>query len=296
MGLLRKGLTNFICCFILNKEKREEFRKKHKNKRVYLDKIKNYKNNKPIEPYAFIRVNNEIITLRNSLESILPAIKKGVIGYNDCTDGSEEVILEFCNKNKGFIPIKYSYSIFSPADKRNGEFGNEKNKLYSYYNYVLSFIPEDEWLIKIDCDHIYDAEKLKKIFKIPKGKKDCVILPKINIDIVNGKVELLKTNGFNEVDDHWIINNYKLKFKTVKLKNGAWVEFLPLKGRNKIYTIGNNWHFPFIKRYRQNFKRKTLNINDWKEKNKELIGYKISKDMLDENKILEIYKKFNFIK
>ena len=296
MGLLRKILTNFACCFIFNKEKREKFRRKYKNKYIYWDKIENYKGNKPIEPWAYIRVRNEAITLKTCLESIIPVIKKGVIGYNDCTDGSEEIILEFCARNKGFIPIKYEYHIFNFQDERNGKKGNEENKFATYCNYLLSFVPKNEWIIKIDCDHIYDSEKLKKIFKIPNSKKDCVILPKINVDILNGGVTLLENNGFDETDDHWIINNYNLKFETINLKNGVWVEFLPLRGRNKIYTIGNNWHFPFIKRYRQNFKRKTLNITDWKEKNKELIGYKISKDMLDENKILEIYKKFNFIK
>lgn len=75
--------------------------------------------------------------------------------------------------------------------------------------------------------------------------------------------------------------------------NGRWLEYLPLKGRNKIYTIGNNWHFPFIKKYRQNYYRETLKIEDWKRKNKNLIGYKISEDMLDEDRILEVYKKFN---
>lgn len=186
MGLLRKGLTNFVCCFIFNKEKREKFRKKYKNEYIYWDKIENYKSNKSIEPWAYIRVRNEVGTLKTCLKSIVPVIKKGVIGYNDCTDGSEEVILEFCSKNKGFIPVKYEHHIFDFQDERNGKKGNEENKFATYCNYLLSFIPKGEWIIKIDCDHVYDTEKLKKIFKIPKSKNDCIILPKINIDIMNG--------------------------------------------------------------------------------------------------------------
>nr|WP_276309253.1 hypothetical protein [Campylobacter hepaticus] len=65
----------------------------------------------PLNPWAFIRVKNEAITLRASLESILPAIQRGVIGYNDCDDGSEEIILEFCKQYPSFIPIKYPYEI-----------------------------------------------------------------------------------------------------------------------------------------------------------------------------------------
>lgn len=109
-----------------------------------------------MNPWAFIRVKNEVITLKASLESILPAIQRGVIGYNDCTDGSEEIILEFCKQYPSFIPIKYPYEIQIQNPK------SEENKLYSYYNYVASFIPKDEWLIKIDVDHIYDAKNFIK--------------------------------------------------------------------------------------------------------------------------------------
>ncbi|MBC5858425.1 beta-1,4-N-acetylgalactosaminyltransferase, partial [Campylobacter jejuni] len=114
----------------------------------------------PLNPWAFIRVKNEAITLRASLESILPAIQRGVIGYNDCTDGSEEIILEFCKQYPSFIPVKYPYEVQIENPK------SEENKLYSYYNYVASFIPQDEWLIKIDVDHYYDAKKLYKSFYI----------------------------------------------------------------------------------------------------------------------------------
>ena len=53
-----------------------------------------------VEPWAFIRVKDERKTLLASLNSILPAIKKGVIAYNDCTDGSDVIIKDFCEKNQ----------------------------------------------------------------------------------------------------------------------------------------------------------------------------------------------------
>lgn len=58
-----------------------------------------------------MRVKNEARTLRASLDSILPAIQRGVIGYNDCDDGSEEIILEFCKSYPSFIPVKYPYNV-----------------------------------------------------------------------------------------------------------------------------------------------------------------------------------------
>ncbi len=38
---------------------------------------------------------------------MLPAIQRGVIGFNDCDDGSKEVILEFCKK----VPLIYPYQL-----------------------------------------------------------------------------------------------------------------------------------------------------------------------------------------
>lgn len=57
----------------------------------------------PVEPWAFIRVKNEIKTLKACLESIKPVIKKGVIAYhklseNEFDDGTESYITEFCKK------------------------------------------------------------------------------------------------------------------------------------------------------------------------------------------------------
>ena len=89
---IRSEIVNLLSYLIKDKYKRKEFRKKYKNKRIYLDKIENYKNNNSVEPWAFIRVKNEIKTIEASLNSILPVIKKGVIGYNECTDGTEELL------------------------------------------------------------------------------------------------------------------------------------------------------------------------------------------------------------
>ncbi|STP10664.1 putative beta-1,4-N-acetylgalactosaminyltransferase [Helicobacter cinaedi] len=112
----------------------------------------------PRNPWAYIRVRNEAHTLRACLYSILPAIQRGVIGYNDCDDGSEEIILEFCEKFPSFIPVKYPHYI----DFANPQ--SEENKLYMYYAYVLKVVPKYEWLVKIDVDHIYEARKLFKSF------------------------------------------------------------------------------------------------------------------------------------
>lgn len=47
---------------------------------------KKYREN-PVEPWAFIRVFNEITTIEECLNSIKPVIKKGVIGYHELPGG-----------------------------------------------------------------------------------------------------------------------------------------------------------------------------------------------------------------
>lgn len=71
---IRRYFVKFLCCFILEKKERNEFRDKYLYKRVRLKDIKIQSN--PIELWAFIRVKNEIKTIDVSLKSILPAIKK----------------------------------------------------------------------------------------------------------------------------------------------------------------------------------------------------------------------------
>lgn len=136
---------------------------------------KNSKNPKsPLNPWAFVRVKNEARTLRASLDSILPAIQRGVIGYNDCDDGSEEIILEFCKTYPSFIPAKYPHNIIIHNPPKL------ENKLYHYYNFILSFIPKNEWFIKIDVDHLYDAKRLYKSFYLPRNDKEILFIDNLN--------------------------------------------------------------------------------------------------------------------
>lgn len=72
-----------------------------------------------------------------------------------------------------------------------------------------------------------------------------------------------------------------------------WVEILPLHNKNRINTIANNWHFPYMKNWRNEIKEELIELEEWKKQNKDIIGLKISEEMLDKNKIIEIYKKFN---
>ncbi|MCX2717356.1 hypothetical protein OQH61_06375 [Helicobacter sp. MIT 21-1697] len=193
-------------------------------------------------PWAYIRVKNEAHTLRACLYSILPAIQRGVIGYNDCDDGSEEIILEFCAAFPSFVPVKYPYHIDldNPA--------SEQNRLYMYYNYVLSVIPKYQWLVKIDTDHIYEARKLYKSFYLAHKKWDMVLHSRINF-FYNGE-QILVDKAFKNVfeGDHWLINHFDLKFVPF---HHHYEQLIP-HSNHIISTELPSWHFPYQKQSRKN--------------------------------------------
>ncbi|MFY4724214.1 beta-1,4-N-acetylgalactosaminyltransferase [Campylobacter jejuni] len=258
----------------------------------------------PLNPWAFIRVKNEAITLRTSLESMLAAIQRGVIGYNDCTDGSEEIILNFCKQYPSFIPIKYPYEVQIENPQ------SEENKLHSYYNYIASFIPDDEWFIKIDVDHYYDAKKLYKSFYMA-SKNTAVRFPRINFLIFNNEifVQNIGKNGFIDGGDQLLIQKCNSVFiERMVSKQSQWIDSNQVA--KELYSeeqvIPKNikilqaellqWHFPALK-YRRNDYQKYLDILTlenfkkihYKHRKKKKIDYA----MLDKKAIYEILSKFN---
>ncbi len=287
------------------KENEKIFNNKHKG---FFDFDKKSKDkNSPLNPWAFIRVKNEAITLRASLESILPAVQRGIIGYNDCDDGSEEIILEFCKQYPSFIPKKYPYKIQIENPQ------SEENKLYTYYNWVASFIPQGEWLIKIDVDHIYDAKKLYKSFYIPRKDNDVVSIARLNIAICNNEVYIVP-HYYIDVVDHWLVKNTRLQWlealilknnlfswkeipqkERYKYKNLSSYEVLKLKKHTIYHTELTNYHFPFMKKHR-NLQKKDdwIKLEDFINQSLSLIDSKIDPAMLDKQKILSIYNGFNF--
>lgn len=305
----KKIYANFICCFILNKQKRENLRNKILRNRIGKNKIDSYCVGEPIKPWAFIRVRNEIMTIDSSLKSILPIIERGVIGYNDCTDGTEEYILEFCKKNPGFIPVKYPYSVYPPNHEIYKLDVEEEKKLAEYYNYVLSFIPENEWIIKIDCDHIYDSEKLKKLFYLPKKDNTYIVLPRLNIHVIDDKVYFIGKDPIAEEKDHFIVKNKNLSFKNRKWYDGQkflaceclYINNIASNSRKLekeydfIYGEVTNYHFPILKNWRTLQEKEEIlnNLCEFKEyKEKQFDIQLIGKEMLNKEKILKIYKTF----
>ncbi len=271
----------------------------------YFDYDKESQNPKsPLNPWAFIRVKNEIVTLEESLFSMLPAIQRGVIGFNDCDDGSKEVILEFCKKFPSFIPISYPYEVILK------DCPSLWHQLYHYSNYTLSFIPKNEWVIKIDCDHIYDAKKLYKSFYIPKSIKEVVMYSRINFVVRNLEVFVCNSGDFGFLDawgDQWLFYNDCEPFEIwqhngevleIWQHNGDVYEILKLKDKHHIKDKElMQWHFPLAKKRRNALVDNDLiPLKDFKKHHADLIGTRIEESMLDEKRILEMYQKFNLAK
>ncbi|WP_348518249.1 beta-1,4-N-acetylgalactosaminyltransferase [Campylobacter sp. CCS1377] len=305
-----KVYINQNCLRLINDNSNHNFLNLNKN--IYNSKHKGFfdfdsksKDPKsPLNPWAFIRVKNEAITLRASLESILPAIQRGVIGYNDCTDGSEEIILEFCKQYPSFIPIKYPYEVQIENPQ------SEENKLYSYYNYVASFIPQGEWLIKIDVDHYYDAKKLYKSFYIPRRNYHVVSYSRIDFIFNEEKFYIYQDkNGIilKAPGDCLLIQNTNLFWKEIliegdtfnwnivknDIKNAKSYEIL--NARNRIYftTELNNYHFPFIKSCRKNDYKQLnwISLDEFIENYKEKLKDQIDFEMIEYKTLKQIYEK-----
>lgn len=257
----------------------------------YFDYDKKSQNPKsPLNPWAFIRVKNEIVTLEESLFSMLPAVQRGVIGFNDCDDGSKEVVLEFCKKFPSFIPISYPYEVILK------DCPSLWHQLYHYSNYTLSFIPKNEWVIKIDCDHIYNAKKLYESFYIPKSIKEVVMYSRINFVVRDFEVFVRNDGDFGFLDawgDHWLLYNDCEPFEIWRYNDESY-EVLKLKDKHHIKDKEMvQWHFPLAKKRRNAIVDNDLiPLKEFKKHHADLIGTKIEESMLDEKRILEMYQKF----
>lgn len=275
---------------------------------------KKYRKN-PVDMYAFIRVKNEINTVQTCLESILPYISKGVIGYHklslgEVDDGTEEYIKEFCKKNKGFKLFKYNYEVYPANHEKYKKLESipKENRLDTYYNAVLSEIPKGKWLVKIDCDHVYETEKLKNIAFLPKKESDIIKFSRMNLHFENNELFVIEKNSIYEPGDHWLLKNeniyfdystgYQPNYDIGDYQNIRFYFYETLKFesfRKMYWTNLFNWHFPMIKNSR-NFtymnKENLTRFSNYKFSIFQKIFYGISKDMINEKKILEICKKF----
>lgn len=172
---------------------------------------------------------------------------------------------------------------------------NYKKKLSDYYNFALSFIPQNEWLIKIDVDQIYDAQKLKESFRLIKSIDDIVFYFRINLHQFEDGLYIERDRPISDVQDHWLICNRGLYFEeSIQEINQdqyfSW-ELLQI-GFEYFGQIAplNTWHFPNMKKWRSHKAVKDRYVPfsklDTVIEKQYLDGKRITQDMLDEKRIL----------
>ncbi|WP_104712639.1 hypothetical protein [Helicobacter cetorum] len=249
----------------------------------------------PLNPWAFIRVKNENTTLKASLLSMLGAIQRGVIGFNDCNKEATKIILDFCKAFPTFIPVPYPYSVIQANPK------DRWNKTYQYYDFVLNFIPKNQWVIKIDCDHIYEPKKLYKSFYSVTSS-----LQKLNYCLVNFmvfdkeiRVAHVKNDsnsfyGFKDsIGDQSLFYNYGVSHAEYTSKASYGIRSIEsIVFEHERVNIKDKelmqWHFPYFKKEREYLQtlENSLSIEEFKTYHKNLINTRIDEKMLD-RKVLE---------
>lgn len=237
---------------------------------------------KPVNPWAFIRVKNEIKTVRAALQSMESAFEKGVIGYLESNDGTEEVIEEFVKKHPGFIAFKYEHDVLPPHHPLYFKESTPKERyLSSYYNAVLSKIPDNEWIVKIDADHIYDAEKLKKVWYMPPENKTIIYFSRINVFKTEDQI-YLQRSFYKNVPDNWLMYKYPgMAFEmNINNKSGIAWEVLYLSIADAYCTDLLTWHFSCQKDSRQKFRADFTNFTEFMN-DQNLLDLHITEDMVD---------------
>lgn len=135
---------------------------------------------KPIEVYAFVRVSNEALTVKASLDSIKDVITKGIIAWHPplpgvAEDGTREYLQQFVAQNPGYRYVEYPVPIIPPNSNfihRHLELCQSKlryNLLDCFYNFALLHLErlardngdyDHAYAMKIDCDHVYARQAL----------------------------------------------------------------------------------------------------------------------------------------
>lgn len=247
-------------------------------------------NNKPsVEPWAFMRVHNEIKMIKKSLPNIKKVIHRGVIATHGSTDGTDEYIEEFCKQNENFIFYRYPYHVFPANDERYKRDIPYENTLAAYYNATLNLIPQNEWLIKIDADMLCFPECLEKTFHMVQSEDDCLIYSRL--DCIRTENNSWMISAYRRPGDQWLIKNKNLKFiNKIFYDHGEFrAHEVLLKGKKRIISPECVWlHFPYEKEWRNNYQSiKLYNIDDFLQS---IDNWEIDKNIFNKPNLLRIFQ------
>ncbi len=307
LGFLVKplvGVTEFILNLSKGKPKRAKYRPVGPRYRE-----------QAVEPWVFLRVYNEITTLKACLDSIQPVLKKGVIAYHklregDEDDGSIAYIKQFVKENPGFIVYEYPEVVYPGSDAHyKGDFASipKAKRINTYYQKVFELIPNGEWFMKIDADHIWDTEKLREALYLPQNDDEFISFPFLNVHYQDGEVYSIKDEPFGvrtvaAEGDHWLVKKrpeHYFYFKSfTSYKTGIFnaYELFNWKKVGNLTVVETdviNWHFKFMKAWRAKKKLDIkLEVLDKGKLLKEFSEFSFADNILDRDYLLKICKKY----
>ena len=169
---------------------------------------------------GFVRLYNEEETIKNVILSCINSVDELVICLNNCTDGTEKIIINLMKTYKNKIKLYYyNYDIFPISSKGhiNSKIDNPRN-LANFYNYTLSKCSYKH-VIKIDGDDLMTEDFNKMCGKIRKnGNEEYIGVFGINLYKYKGKIyffgnELLtggQDRGFFKIDKYTYHRKNKL--------------------------------------------------------------------------------------
>lgn len=268
-----------------------------------------YRFREPIRPYAFIRLHNEIVTVEACLNSLLPLLKGGVIGLHQCTDGTKEYVQAFCKKYPQFIAVDYPHDIqFYVTDDKP----DDVRYFYDYCNEIWSYLPKDEWVIKVDGDHVFDTDILRDVLRVPRKKSDMIYLARLDIHVEEGEVFVRdRRQPIVELPDFLFL------FNDASIPDAPFERYISADGtkvhetykqkifENKtiLYAPVTNWHFLWARNWSSSW-RDTINYSLWKPLRDSCLQDlttleqgrffgRVHKRLLDEQRILAAYNSLN---
>lgn len=130
---------------------------------------------------------------------------------------------------------------------------NIQNRFDTYCNYIMDKIPNNEWFIKCDGDHLYNPEALKILLNQPLKYTNTIYLPLVNMHYDNGELYIYKYQPYLNGADNWLI--YKHKATRWYMEDSGHEQIYSLSKHKKFNHIAS-LHFPFMKKRRKHLATK----------------------------------------
>ncbi len=154
---------------------------------------------------AFMRIKNGEDFLKLTIESHIDFFDEVIACYNQCTDNTENILLDlqkkYPNKLKIYHYKPYVYPLGSPEQKAFFDKTSKIDIIHSmanYYNFALSKTTK-KIAVKLDDDHLCVPENLSKALEIVKknGLKNIYTFSGINLVYKNNILGVFKNLAFS---------------------------------------------------------------------------------------------------